>query len=73
MPGAEHRGYARFTGTAGGGCRVQVDQLVETAEQAAFMLRAWGFVLGRLVAGAALLRGGAGAGLGEPPPGPAAG
>jgi uncharacterized protein YndB with AHSA1/START domain len=50
VPGDEHRGYARFTDTAGGGCRVQVDQLVETADQAAFMRRAWGFVLGRLAA-----------------------
>jgi hypothetical protein len=62
VPGAEHRGYARFTDTAGWGCRVQVDQLVETAEQAAFMQRAWGFVLGRLAAGTALLRAGGPAG-----------
>ena len=48
VPGLEHRGYARFTTTGGGGCRVQVDQLVDTPEQAAFMQRAWGFVLDRL-------------------------
>jgi DNA-binding transcriptional ArsR family regulator/uncharacterized protein YndB with AHSA1/START domain len=56
VPGDEHRGYARFTDTAGGGCRVQVDQLVETADQAAFMRRAWGFVLGRLAANVDVLR-----------------
>ncbi len=48
VPGVEHRGYARFATTAGGGCRVQVDQLVDTPDQVAFMRRAWGFVLGRL-------------------------
>jgi DNA-binding transcriptional ArsR family regulator len=50
VPGMERRGYARFTTTAGGGCRVQVDQLVDTPDQAAFMQRAWGFVLSRLSA-----------------------
>jgi DNA-binding transcriptional ArsR family regulator len=48
VPGEEHRGYARFTDARSGGCRVQVDQLVDTPDQAAFMQRAWGFVLGRL-------------------------
>lgn len=48
VPGAEHRGYARFTAVNGGRCRVQVDQLVDTAEQATFMTRAWSFVLGQL-------------------------
>ena len=56
VPGEEHRGYARFTDTAGGGSRVQIDQLVDTAEQAAFMRRAWGFVLGRLAANVDVLR-----------------
>ena len=50
VPGAEHRGYARFTDTDRGGCLISIDQLVDTAEQAAFMERAWGFVLGRLAA-----------------------
>jgi DNA-binding transcriptional ArsR family regulator len=57
VPGAEHRGYARFTDADGGGCRVGVDQLVDTAEQAAFMERAWGFVLGRLATNIDVLRG----------------
>jgi uncharacterized protein YndB with AHSA1/START domain len=48
VPGAEHRGYARFAALDGGRCRVQVDQLVDTAEQATFMNRAWSFVLARL-------------------------
>lgn len=56
VPGAEHRAYARFTDTATGGCRVRVDQLVDDAEQAAFMVRAWGFVLGRLADGVDVLR-----------------
>jgi len=56
VPGVEHRGYARFTTTTSGGCRVQVDQLVNTPEQAAFMRRAWGFVLGRLATNIDLLQ-----------------
>jgi uncharacterized protein YndB with AHSA1/START domain len=48
VPGAEHRGYARFTALNSWSCRVQVDQLVDTAEQATFMNRAWSFVLARL-------------------------
>ena len=48
VPGQEHRGYARFTDTPDGGCHIQVDQLVDTPDQAAFMQRAWGFVLSRL-------------------------
>lgn len=55
VPGDEHRGYARFTDTADGGCRVRVDQLVDDAEQAAFMRRAWSFVLGRLADGVGYL------------------
>jgi DNA-binding transcriptional ArsR family regulator len=47
VPGDEHRAYARLTTTAGG-CRVEVDQLVDTAEQATFMANAWRMVLGRL-------------------------
>jgi DNA-binding transcriptional ArsR family regulator len=56
VPGAEHRAYARFTDTPAGGCHVRVDQLVDDAEQAAFMQRAWGFVLGRLAEGIDVLR-----------------
>ena len=56
VPGEEHRGYARFTDTPARGCRVQVDQLVDTPEQAAFMRRAWGFVLGRLRSNQHLMR-----------------
>jgi DNA-binding transcriptional ArsR family regulator len=57
IPGAEHRAYARFTTTGAGGCHVRVDQLVDTPEQAAFMRRAWGFVLGRLAEGVDVLLG----------------
>ncbi len=56
VPGAEHRAYARFSDTPSGGCRVRVDQLVETLEQASFMRRAWSFVLGRLADGVEQLR-----------------
>jgi DNA-binding transcriptional ArsR family regulator len=48
VPGGEHRGYARFTDTPNRGCRIRIDQCADTPEQAAFMQRAWGFVLGRL-------------------------
>ena len=47
VPGDEHRAYARLTATAEG-CRVEVDQLVDTAAQATFMGNAWRMVLGRL-------------------------
>ncbi|NMO94149.1 metalloregulator ArsR/SmtB family transcription factor [Actinomycetospora sp. TBRC 11914] len=47
VPGGELRAYAHLTGTAGG-CLVEVDQLVETPEQARFMQNAWRMVLGRL-------------------------
>lgn len=47
VPGEEHRGYARFT-TTPTGCRIQIDQLVDTPAQADFMRQAWGFVLSRL-------------------------
>jgi uncharacterized protein YndB with AHSA1/START domain len=47
VPGDEHRAYARVT-TTEHGCRVEVDQLVDTAEQATFMVNAWRMVLGRL-------------------------
>ena len=56
VPGAERRAYARFTDIGARGCRVRVDQVVDTAEQAEFMRRAWGFVLGRLAAGVGELR-----------------
>lgn len=56
VPGTEHRAYARFTDTVDGGCRVEVDQLVDTAHQAEFMQNAWRFVLGRLAAGVSVLR-----------------
>ncbi len=51
VPGDEHRAYAHLTTTAGG-CRVEVDQLVDTPEQATFMANAWRMVLGRLAAAA---------------------
>jgi DNA-binding transcriptional ArsR family regulator len=47
VPGAEQRAYAHVSATDGG-CRVEVDQLVETTEQATFMQNAWRMVLGRL-------------------------
>jgi uncharacterized protein YndB with AHSA1/START domain len=47
VPGSEHRAYAHLTETSGG-CRVEVNQLVDTAEQATFMHNAWRMVLGRL-------------------------
>jgi uncharacterized protein YndB with AHSA1/START domain len=50
VPGDEHRAYARFTDTDEG-CRVEVDQLVDTPEQATFMTNAWRMVLGRLARG----------------------
>ena len=47
LPGDEHRAYAHLTETAGG-CRVEVNQLVDTRGQATFMDNAWRMVLGRL-------------------------
>ena len=47
VPGDEHRAYARLT-TTEHGCRVEIDQLVDTPEQATFMANAWRMVLGRL-------------------------
>jgi DNA-binding transcriptional ArsR family regulator len=48
VPGDEHRAYAHVT-TTEGGCLVEVNQLVDTPEQATFMANAWRMVLGRLV------------------------
>jgi DNA-binding transcriptional ArsR family regulator len=59
VPGGELRAYARVTGTDDG-CRVGIDQLVDTPEQATFMQNAWRMVLGRL-ADAAPDLGGSGA------------
>jgi uncharacterized protein YndB with AHSA1/START domain len=47
VPGGELRAYAHVTETTGG-CRVQVNQLVDTPAQATFMDNAWRMVLGRL-------------------------
>jgi DNA-binding transcriptional ArsR family regulator len=47
VPGQDLVGYLRVE-EAGHGSRVEVHQLVETDEQAAFMAAAWRFVLGRL-------------------------
>jgi uncharacterized protein YndB with AHSA1/START domain/DNA-binding transcriptional ArsR family regulator len=68
LPGRELTAYWQCTpievrGRRERGCRVQVHQLVEDEEQAAFMHAAWQMVLGRLVEGmpAALRPGRAGA------------
>ncbi len=52
VPGGEMTGYLRVrpAGTSGG-AHVEVHQLVETPEQAAFMEVAWSMVLGRLKEG----------------------
>jgi DNA-binding transcriptional ArsR family regulator len=50
LPGGEMTAYLRVS-PAEGGARVEVDQLVDTPEQARFMEIAWSFVLGRLRAG----------------------
>ncbi|MGO8875371.1 MAG: metalloregulator ArsR/SmtB family transcription factor [Acidimicrobiales bacterium] len=50
IPGGDMVGYLRFA-PAGEGCRVEVHQLIDTAEQAAFMEAAWKLVLGRLKSG----------------------
>jgi DNA-binding transcriptional ArsR family regulator len=47
VPGDEHRAYAHLSGTPAG-CLVEVNQLVDTAEQATYMHNAWRMVLGRL-------------------------
>jgi DNA-binding transcriptional ArsR family regulator len=51
VPGAGLVGYLRVTPRARGGARVEVHQLVDTPEQAAFMEMAWSTVLGRLRSG----------------------
>jgi DNA-binding transcriptional ArsR family regulator len=49
VPGRSLTGYLRVSGAAARtGSRVEVHQLVDTPEQAAFMEAAWGLVLGRL-------------------------
>jgi uncharacterized protein YndB with AHSA1/START domain/DNA-binding transcriptional ArsR family regulator len=48
LPGHPLTGYLRVT-PIGPGSRVEVHQLVDTPEQAAFMQAAWAMVLGRLV------------------------
>jgi DNA-binding transcriptional ArsR family regulator len=50
VPGRPLTGYLRLF-AEGNGTRVEVHQLVETAEQAEFMDAAWGLVLGRLKEG----------------------
>jgi uncharacterized protein YndB with AHSA1/START domain len=52
LPGDDLLAYLRID-QAGGGCRVEVHQLVDTAEQARFMEVAWAMVLGRLEQGVA--------------------
>lgn len=47
VPGGEQHAYAHVSSTDDG-CRVAVNQLVETSEQATFMQNAWRMVLGRL-------------------------
>jgi ArsR family transcriptional regulator len=47
VPGQPLTGYLRIR-PEGNGSRVEVHQLVDTAEQATFMESAWGMVLGRL-------------------------
>lgn len=47
VPGDEHRAYAHLS-ESGDGCRLEVNQLVDTPEQATFMHNAWRMVLGRL-------------------------
>lgn len=47
VPGGESRAYLRFDELPDGGTHVEVHQLVDDEEQAAFMEVAWGMVLGR--------------------------
>jgi hypothetical protein len=49
VPGHPLTAYLRIA-SRGSGCRVEIHQLTETTEQAAFMEAAWGMVLGRLKA-----------------------
>jgi DNA-binding transcriptional ArsR family regulator len=54
VPGGEMTGYVRFHALAGEGverCRIEVQQLVDTAAQKEFMEVAWTMVLGRCKAG----------------------
>jgi DNA-binding transcriptional ArsR family regulator/uncharacterized protein YndB with AHSA1/START domain len=46
LPGAESRAYLDIT-AAGGGCHLELTQLVRSAQHAAYMERAWGLILGR--------------------------
>jgi DNA-binding transcriptional ArsR family regulator len=46
VPGESQRAYLHITATADG-CRLQLNQLVRSDQQAEFMEVAWGFVLGR--------------------------
>lgn len=50
LPGSALPGYIRFD-ARGAGTRVEVQQIVDTVDQAAFMQSAWGLVLGRLQSG----------------------
>lgn len=52
IPGGGMTGYIRFTPLAQGrGCHVEVHQLIDAPDQAAFMEAAWTMVLGRLAIG----------------------
>ncbi|MDQ1434514.1 MAG: hypothetical protein QOF59_1330 [Actinomycetota bacterium] len=55
VPGGEMTGYLRFQPLTGeeAGCRIEVQQLVDTAAQQEFMEVAWTMVLGRCRAGVA--------------------
>ncbi len=59
VPGGEMTGYLRVqpSSTSAGGAHVEVHQVVDTPEQAAFMEVAWTTVLGRLQAGVAAASG----------------
>jgi DNA-binding transcriptional ArsR family regulator/uncharacterized protein YndB with AHSA1/START domain len=46
VPGGAYRAYLRFSG-AGSGCHLELTQLVSSVEQATYMERAWGLILGR--------------------------
>lgn len=48
LPGGELVAYLRFA-VSGTGARIEIQQLVTTPEEAAFMQLAWGFVLGQFV------------------------
>ena len=54
VPGRQLVGYLRFH-PATSGCRIEVHQVAEDAQQAEFLSAAWSLVLGRLVAHAAHL------------------